>query len=308
MAKIEEIKLHINIMTSIESSFILNEIFSFLNMKRKLNLMIYNKQLQKKQEIDIEDYKNISGKYKIGGKNGLGSEYILKTNKLVFRGDYLNGVKNGQGKEYCVNGKLKFEGEYLKGKRNGNGKEYDNDILIYEGEYLNEERNGNGKEYNCNGKLIYEGEYLNGKKWNGIVFDLNDNFEYEIKDGQGYIKEYYDNGKLKFEGEYLNGIKWNGTVYFEKMEKKIMNEKDKIIIYHNNFIKYDFLNNSKLNEKDNCDKNEYIIKDGKGKIKEYDDYGQLKFEGEYLNGKRWNGKGFDRYGKLRFEGDRKSVV
>ena len=28
-----------------------------------------------------------------------------------------------------------------------------------------------------------------------------------------------------------------------------------------------------------------------GKGKEYNDNGELEFEGEYLNGKRWNGKG-----------------
>jgi len=98
-----------------------------MNMKQKLGIMIYNKKLQKEQEVNIEDYKEVSGKYKIGGKNGLGSEYLLKSNKLIFRGDYLNGKKNGQGKEYYDNGKLKFEGEYLNGKRNGKGKEYECD-------------------------------------------------------------------------------------------------------------------------------------------------------------------------------------
>ena len=46
----------------------------------------------------------------------------------------------------------------------------------------------------------------------------------------------------------------------------------------------------------------YELIDGKGPIKEYDDYDKLKFEGEYLNGKR-NGKGkeYD-YDKLKFEG------
>jgi len=41
---------------------------------------------------------------------------------------------------------------------------------------------------------------------------------------------------------------------------------------------------------------EYEIKDGKGNIKEYDDFGKLKFEGEYLNGKKWNGKEYNNYG------------
>ena len=43
-----------------------------------------------------------------------------------------------------------------------------------------------------------------------------------------------------------------------------------------------------------------------GKVKEYNDYNELTFEGEYLNGKR-NGKGKEYYGngngKLRFEGE-----
>ena len=48
----------------------------------------------------------------------------------------------------------------------------------------------------------------------------------------------------------------------------------------------------------------YELKDGKGYIKEYDSHGELKFEGEYLNGKR-NGKGkeYNNNGKLIFEGE-----
>ena len=37
----------------------------------------------------------------------------------------------------------------------------------------------------------------------------------------------------------------------------------------------------------------YIEFEADGKGKEYNDDGELKFEGEYLNGKRWNGKGFN---------------
>ena len=40
-----------------------------------------------------------------------------------------------------------------------------------------------------------------------------------------------------------------------------------------------------------------------GKGKEYK-YGKLLFEGEYLNGKKWNGKVKEyEYGKLLFEGE-----
>ena len=87
----------------IKSFYILKEIFSFLNIKRKLDIIIYNKNLQNKLGIDIEDYKNISGIYKIGEKNGKGSEYMLNTNILIYEGEYINGKRNGKGKEYNDN-------------------------------------------------------------------------------------------------------------------------------------------------------------------------------------------------------------
>ena len=55
---------------------------------------MYNKQLQKRLSVDIEDYKKASGKYKIAEENGKGREYKLNTNKLIFEGEYLNWKKN----------------------------------------------------------------------------------------------------------------------------------------------------------------------------------------------------------------------
>ena len=107
---------------NIKSAYIIKGIFSLLNEKQQLNMIIYNKQLQKILGVDIKDYKKISGKYRIGEKNGKGREYSLIEDKLIFEGEYLNGKKNGKGKEYHKNGKLEFEGEYLNEKKwNGNG-------------------------------------------------------------------------------------------------------------------------------------------------------------------------------------------
>ena len=47
---------------SIKSLYNLNQIFYFLNIKQKLKIIIYNKQLQKEFKINIENYKNIGGK------------------------------------------------------------------------------------------------------------------------------------------------------------------------------------------------------------------------------------------------------
>ena len=145
----EEIKTNLTILKTIKSLYIVKEIFFFLNIKQRLSIIKYNKQLQEKLGIDIEEYKKISGKYKIIGKNGFGSEYILYTNILIFKGKYFKGVRNGKGKEYYYNSKLKFEGEYLNGKK-WNGKGYN-----YKGNMLFEIKDGKGniKEYTVNHEL-----------------------------------------------------------------------------------------------------------------------------------------------------------
>ena len=141
MAECENVKSKINI-NQIKSLYILKTVLSFLNEKQKLNMIIYNKELQKICLVKIEDYKNISLKYRIGERNGKGKEYIKNTKRLIFEGEYLNGKRNGKGKNYNYDGELRFEGEYLNGKRNGKGKEYyHDDKLEFEGEYLNGERN-----------------------------------------------------------------------------------------------------------------------------------------------------------------------
>jgi len=179
MEKYENIKSEKNIRKSISKYVLKDILFSFLSEKQKLEIIIYNKDLQKKLDINIEDYKRICQRYRVGERNGKGKEYKYNklSNIMIFEGAYLHGKRNGKGKEY-FNGKLKFEGEYLNGKRNGKGKEYFNGKLKFKGEYLNGKRNGKGKEYTYNGKLVFEGEYLNGER-----------------NGKG--KEYDSDGKLE---------------------------------------------------------------------------------------------------------------
>ena len=87
-----ESKSKINI-RDIKSSYIIKTIFLFFNKKKRLNMIIYSKEMQNILLVDINYYKKISGRYKIGGKNGKGKEYILDTNRLIFEGEYLNGKK-----------------------------------------------------------------------------------------------------------------------------------------------------------------------------------------------------------------------
>ena len=68
MAECDNVKYMIN-SRYIKSSYIIKSVLSFLNEKSKLNMIIYNKDLQKICLVDIEDYKNISLKYRIGERN-----------------------------------------------------------------------------------------------------------------------------------------------------------------------------------------------------------------------------------------------
>ena len=174
-------------MKKIKSLYIVKRIFLLLYQNKKLDLICYSNYWQKKLKLDIEDYKIVSGKYKIIDNNKFGREYLLNTNKKIFEGEYLNKKRNGKGKEYHYNGKLKFKGEFINGKKI-TGKEYDN-----YGYLISIIKEGKGEEYYKNKELKFKGEYLNGKRWNGIVFNYYGNKKFPIKYGKGRIKEYNNN-------------------------------------------------------------------------------------------------------------------
>ena len=93
-------KSDVDIEKAIKSFYVLKDIFSFLSEKQKLKIIIYNKELKKKLDINIEDYKKIRGIYKVGERNGKGKEYDISSNMMLFEGEYINGKRNGNGKEY----------------------------------------------------------------------------------------------------------------------------------------------------------------------------------------------------------------
>ena len=118
---------------NVKSSYILEYSFYHLDENQKLSLVIYNKLLQKKININLNNYKFLSKKYVIFEKNGKGKEYNGYNDILEFEGEYINNIEER--------------------------------YLLFEGEYLDDKKwNGKGREYDYDGKLIFEGEYLNGEK------------------------------------------------------------------------------------------------------------------------------------------------
>ena len=301
---------------NIKSTYTIKLIFSLVTEEKKLRIVKYNTVLLNILNLNWFNYAFFGRKYLEYQSNGKVKIYHGFNLKLNYDGEYLNGKRHGKGKEYSY-GNLIYEGEFLIGKRNGTGKEYFySSSPIFEGEYLNGKRHGKGKEYrNYPTQLKFEGDFLNGIKWKGkgynyngeVIYELNNqingkfveyNYDNELlfdgellnnkKNGKG--KEYF-RGKLIFEGEYLND-KRNGQGKEFDIEKKYIFEGD-------------FLNDLKWNGKlyNNNGEIIYEIKDGKCEnVKEYNEYGYFKFEGEYLNGQR-NSKGIEYRVSYKFEGE-----
>ena len=320
---------------NIKSFYTINMIFTQVREKIILDLIKYNKKLQKIYDVNINNYKMFRGISIIFESDGKVKEYDNYEKIVIFEGEYKNGKRNGKGKEYSTDNfdqvKLLFEGEYLNNKRNGKGKEYFSDGNVkFEGEYLNGKK-WNGKGYNkyqlqmfeikdgkgyvkenidCFEDLIFYGEYLNGEKngkgeiysygiyHNNLVFEG----EYLNNKRNGKGKEYFSDGNVKFEGEYLNGKKWNGKGYNQNNEIIYELKNGKGIIkqyYEQNYWLDNHLDYEPILTLE-CEYSKGEI-NGKGKV--YDLEGHLIFEGEYLYDKK-NGKGkeYDSKGNLIFEG------
>ena len=138
-----------------------------------------------------------------------------------------------------------------------------------------EEGRTKGKEYNDKDQLIYEGEYLNG-----------------VRNGKG--KEYTNRGNLIFEGEFLNGKKWNGNG----------RQGD-----HSSYLVYKFIEGNAYFDVTIDNKQfqgNYLNGEKNGEGKEYNRVSGFCmiisiFEGEYLNGKKWNGTEHDQKGNIFYE-------
>ena len=141
---------------------------------------------------------------------------------------------------------------------------------------INEERKLKLLKYNKRLQIICNLSLHNYKQFTGkyIVFDANGlgkeynhNNElifkgiYNKGEKNGICKEYNCYGGLLFEGKYLNGKRNGKGKEFDYFSGTLIFEGD-------------YLNNKR-----------------NGIGKEYDKYGNVKFEGLYVNNKKWTGKG-----------------
>ena len=294
---------------NIKSKYVLINVFSYLNIKPKLTILLSNKYLYNKTGISPDSFKFYNQKYIEYESDTKVKEYNRANGKLIYHGEYLNKKRNGIGLE--INELECFEGEFNKGKRHGKGAEFNKEgKLSFEGEYINGKRNGKGTEYFSNGEIKFEGDYFDGKRWNGKGYHKGKDFTlsvqnfleygnkndienndminktvFTLKYGSGFAREYDNYSNLIFEGWYINGMR-NG-----KGKEYANND---IIIFEGEYL------NGKRNGlgKEYNEQNELIFqgeykedKKWNGKGKEYNEQGELIFQGEFKEGKKWNGKG-----------------
>jgi antitoxin component YwqK of YwqJK toxin-antitoxin module len=186
--------------------------------------------------------------YKNGVATGEGTEYFLGSDKIKYKGFFLNYQYHGEcecyypsgnlqykgkftngivfkGTEYYdYNGGIKYEGEMIDYKYNGHGIQYYNGVFCngnikgkkkFEGFFANGLYHGEGIKYNnVNGNIQFKGFFSNGKL-NGQALEYNEAEEliYDGKysnDTKHGAGSEYTNGKISFKGEFSNGV-YHGT-------------------------------------------------------------------------------------------------
>lgn len=231
---------------NINSVYILQWIFSFLKETKTLKIISTNNSLKEKFSVDIIEYKKFAKKYVIKDKNG---NYEIKSpinNIVYYEGGYINGKKNGYGKEYKL---MRFRySDFFR----------QNELYLKEIN-INNLEDMEKSEYFKNIRFIEESkkDILNNKG-DGFLYYINLEYEGEFKNGLhiGRGKQYDWLGNLMFEGEFKGGMWYKG--------KSLMYNFKKLILEREISNLDDLLN-------------------GIWKEKEYDERGNIIFEGEYKN-------------------------
>ena len=148
-------------------------------------------------------------------------------------------------------------------------------------------------------------------KKESIIKIMKDKFGEKFDENTKILNEKYNKEISRIEGDKQikksENKKYIGNIISNDVYKKVfshLKEKRKlnIVKFNNNLQnKIDIkLDNYKIFYED-----KYLNEQKNGNGKEYDNNGNLLFDGEYLYGKRWNGKVKEYYynGKLKFDGE-----
>ena len=85
------------LLENIKAIYFIKIIFNHLDENVKLKTIKYNRKLQNILNVNLINYKFLSGRYIIYDSKGKGKEYLGIIEYLLFEGEYKNGIRNGNG-------------------------------------------------------------------------------------------------------------------------------------------------------------------------------------------------------------------
>jgi uncharacterized protein len=235
--------------------------------------------------------------YSEGKKNGLKKTYDSKSSALIVSESYASDIKEGNTINYYKDGKVKQITPFLAGKEDGQGFELSPDSTIitltqYKMGFIQKEEKINRKDEQGLKQKMWKEFYPTGVVKTEVNF-----FDDKMN---GYLKEYSNKGSLLNTTKYINGeIQTNApelakldvkTTYFENGAVKFTaTYKDGVA----EGIQREFSPEGKVIAAkvftDGVLVGEGILDTAgrqQGPWKEYHPNGELKSQGEYLNGKR----------------------
>ncbi len=242
--------------------------------------------------------------YSGGKKNGVKRFYDVETGKKTYEEPYVNDIREGMA-YYFSDSLIIREVPLKKGKEEGVSKEFDKDkriitIVLYKGGFVSKEEKMNRFDANGLKQGVWK-EFYPCKETCDDKVPLTQR-EYTYKDGKlnGYWKEYDAKGNVVSTEKYVMGVLQKNAKELLKMEvrndfhangkKKSSGtykngQPDGVTRFYNEEGK---VNGSKIY------KEGILISEGiydergfnQGKWKEYYLTGELRSEGEYLDGKK----------------------
>jgi hypothetical protein len=133
---------------------------------------------------------------------------LLKSNKDVYKGSFIDGKKHGCGKLTHSNQNV-YEGNFENGKKHGFGTQiFKSSGNVYEGNFENNIIHGKGIFKFKNGQ-VYDGNFKDGKKHGEGTYTYKNrdkyvgNFENNIKHGNG---KYIYSDDIIYDGRFINGF------------------------------------------------------------------------------------------------------
>lgn len=210
--------------------------------------------------------------------------------QLIEEGRYSNGKRIGLWRRYWPNGKMMSEITYVMGLPRGDYKTFYPDGKVEEQGTWDLDRNTGGfKRWHANGKLAQDFVFNSYGTRNGLQKYYHENGQLEvevnIKDGKedGTLKRYYANGDLQQTAQFNGGVINEANSKYIKPAHKVEPEKPDATAKAAPVRTQEEVTNAVL-FRDN------------GYNTLYDKQLRISQQGEFRNGKLWDGK-YYRYGK-----------